>query len=148
MDVEPAKLDAAAGLGADVGIDSRTEDVAARVRDLTEGRGADVAIEAVGATKPLLTAIGAVRKGGTVTVIGNLSPETTLPLQSVVTRQIRLQGSCASSGEYPACIALLAAGKIRVDPILSAVAPLADGPAWFDRLYGKEPGLMKVVLQP
>jgi len=35
-----------------------------------------------------------------------------------------------------------------VGPMISAVAPLADGPAWFERLYAREPGLMKVVLDP
>src|SRR2546422_2362561 len=48
-------------------------------------------------------------------LIGNIAPKIELPLQSVVTRQIRLQGSCASSGEYPACIALLSSGAIRVE---------------------------------
>jgi L-iditol 2-dehydrogenase len=37
---------------------------------------------------------------------------------------------------------------IKVEPLISAVAPLEDGPAWFERLYGREPGLLKVVLQP
>jgi L-iditol 2-dehydrogenase len=65
-----------------------------------------------------------------------------------VTRQIRLQGSCASNGEYPACIELMATGAIKVDPLISAVAPLAEGANWFDRLYRREPGLMKVILRP
>jgi L-iditol 2-dehydrogenase len=71
-----------------------------------------------------------------------------LPLQEVVSRQIRLQGSCASSGEYPLVIDLIATGEIRVDPLISAVAPLSEGPLWFDRLYRREPNLMKVILQP
>jgi L-iditol 2-dehydrogenase len=77
-----------------------------------------------------------------------LSPKIELPLQSVVTRQIRLQGSCASAGEIPACIDLLASGKIDVSPMLSAFAPLEEGPGWFERLYAHEAGLMKVVLHP
>jgi L-iditol 2-dehydrogenase len=109
---------------------------------------ADVAIECVGATDPVRAAIAAVRKGGAVTLVGNVTPDVNLPLQSVVTRQIRLQGSCASNGEYPACIDLMAKGAIQVSPLISAVAPLADGPVWFDRLYRHEPGLMKVILQP
>jgi L-iditol 2-dehydrogenase len=59
-----------------------------------------------------------------------------------------VQGSCASSGEYPACIGLLARGAIQVEPLISARAPLEDGPRWFERLYGREPNLMKVILQP
>ena len=59
-----------------------------------------------------------------------------------------LQGSCASSGEYPLCADLIAQGAIRVDPLISAVAPLAEGPEWFDRLYRGDSGLMKVILVP
>jgi threonine dehydrogenase-like Zn-dependent dehydrogenase len=102
----------------------------------------------VGTTVPVKLALDSVRKGGAVTLVGNLAPTIELGLQSAVTRQIRLQGSCASSGEYPACISLIARGAIQVEPLLSAVAPLADGAAWFHRLYEREPGLMKVVLQP
>ena len=86
---------------------SKNCDVAAEIAARTDGRGADAALEAVGATDPIKTAMSCVRKGGTVTLIGNISPKIELTLQAVVTRQIRLQGSCASSGEYPACIELL-----------------------------------------
>jgi L-iditol 2-dehydrogenase len=89
-----------------------------------------------------------VRKGGTVTLIGNVSPQVSLPLQRVVTRQIRLQGSCGSAGEYPEAIGLLASGRVQVKPLISATAPLEDGPQWFERLYSREPNLMKVVLTP
>jgi L-iditol 2-dehydrogenase len=42
----------------------------------------------------------------------------------------------------------MAAGKIRVAPLITAVAPLEEGPQWFERLYAREPHLMKVVLDP
>ena len=86
--------------------------------------------------------------GGAVTLIGNVSPTIELGLQPAVTRQIRLQGSCASSGEYPACISMISRGAICVEPLISAVAPLEDGASWFTRLYDREPGLLKVVLEP
>jgi L-iditol 2-dehydrogenase len=89
-----------------------------------------------------------VRRGGTVTLIGNIRPNIDLPLQSVVTREMRVQGSCASSGEYPQCIALMGKGSIDVSPMLTAKAPLDEGPQWFQRLYSHEPNLMKVVLEP
>jgi len=148
IDLEESRLQAARRLGATHTIAATQVDVPGAVRELTEGRGADVAIECVGANDPVRTAISSVRKGGTVTLVGNVAPATELPLQAVVTRQIRLQGSCASNGEYPAVIALLAAGTIRVDSLISAVAPLHEGPAWFARLYRREPGLMKVILKP
>lgn len=148
VDVDDAKLAMAKKLGADETFNSKTGDAPAEIMARTEGRGADVALEAVGATDPIRTAIASVRKGGTVTLIGNIAPKIELPLQPVVTRQIRLQGSCASSGEYPACIDLLASGKIRVDSMISARTPLEDAASWFDRLYKHEPNLMKVIVQP
>jgi L-iditol 2-dehydrogenase len=148
VDVDEAKLAMAVQLGADQGISPILSDVPALVRERTAGRGADIAVEVVGATAPLQTALASVRKGGTLTMVGNITPKIELPLQSVVTREIKLIGSCISAGEYPACIDLLARGAIRVDPLISAVAPLEEGPAWFQRLYSKEPNLMKVVLQP
>ena len=83
-----------------------------------------------------------------MTLIGNITPQVNLPLQKVVSRQIRLQGSCASSGEYPKAMELMAAGTIHVGPLITAVAPLSEGPAWFDQLHSGEPNLMKVVLTP
>jgi L-iditol 2-dehydrogenase len=148
VDVDDARLAMAKKLGASEVFNSKTGDAAASVRQLTEGRGAALAIECVGATDPIRSAIACVRKGGAVTLVGNFAPSVDLPLQEVVTRQLRLQGSCASSGEYPAAIDLMASGAIQVDPLISAVAPLAQGASWFERLYRHEPNLMKVILRP
>ena len=148
VDVDDAKLKLAAELGADAQVNAQAADAAEAIRTLTGSRGADVALEVVGTTASLQTALAGVRKGGALTLVGNLAPKVELPLQSVVTRQIRVMGSCASSGEYPACIGLLARGAVRVAPLISAVAPLAEGPQWFQRLYRHEPNLMKVILKP
>lgn len=148
IDVDPDRLSLARSLGADDTILAGSGDTAAAVRDQTDGRGAEVVFEVVGSADTLTTAVQSAVKGGTVVLVGNLTPQVPLPLQSVVTREISLLGSCASCGEYPLCLDLLASGAIRVDPLISAVAPLAEGPAWFDRLYGREKGLMKVILVP
>jgi L-iditol 2-dehydrogenase len=120
----------------------------AQALQLSGGAGVDVAVEAVGRNETVRAAIESVRRGGTVVLVGNISPEVTLPLQMVVTRQIRLQGSCASAGEYPRAMELLATGAIKVKPLITAIAPLDDGPQWFERLHAGEPNLMKVVLTP
>ncbi len=148
LDIDPSRRDAAMRFGADHAFDPALPDSAARVRALTSGRGADHAFEAVGATAPIRTAIDLVRKGGTVTLIGNVSPTVELPLQSVVTRQIALIGSCAMAGEYPLVLDFMARKRIDARLLLSAVAPLSEGAAWFGRLSRREPGLLKVVLEP
>jgi L-iditol 2-dehydrogenase len=148
VDIEEARLERAKALGADEGLNAQQGDAAAAIVERTEGRGADVAVEVVGATPSLKTAILSVRKGGAVTLVGNLAPTAEMPLQAVVTRELSLYGSCSSAGEYPRCIELMAGGQIQVTPLITATAPLEEGPSWFDRLYHREPGLMKVILQP
>ncbi len=147
-DIDASRLKAAAALGADETILASGDALVREILRLTDGRGVDVVLEAVGRNETIAAAIDGVRKGGTVTLVGNITPQVSLPLQKVVARQIRLQGSCASAGEYPEAMRLMAEGKIRVDSLITAVAPLADGPSWFARLHAGEPNLMKVVLDP
>ena len=148
FDIDDARLELARNLGAIGTFNSGKTNPIPEIQKLTSGRGADIALECVGISPTVNLAIEAVRKGGAVTLVGNITPKIEIGLQSIVTRQIHLQGSCASSGEYPACISLISRGAIRVKPIISAVAPLEEGAAWFRRLYAHEPGLLKVVLQP
>jgi L-iditol 2-dehydrogenase len=148
VDPDEGRLKLALAAGATDSINPKAVNAVDAIRELTGGTGADVALECVGATEPITTAIDGVRKGGAVTLVGNVSPKIELPLQSVVSRQIRVQGSCASNGEYPACIEMMSRGAIQVDTLISAVAPLEEGASWFDRLYRHEPNLMKVILRP
>ncbi len=148
VDVDPQKRELARKLGAALAFDPREDDVPRVVAEATEGRGADAAFEAVGIAATVRTAIEAVRRGATVTLVGNLAPSGEIPLQAVVTRQLRLQGSYAIAGEYPAVLGMIERGAVNVDAMRSAVAPLSEGAAWFARLYAKEPGLMKVILVP
>jgi L-iditol 2-dehydrogenase len=147
-DVDPFRLELAHKLGADETIRADSLDLPAEVLRRTSGRGTDVAVDAVGIAPTVAAAVASVRKGGRVALVGNLAPQVELALQAVVTRELTLYGSCASSGEYAACLDLMARGAVHVDPLLSAAAPLAEGPAWFRRLRQKEPGLLKVVLEP
>jgi L-iditol 2-dehydrogenase len=148
VDVDDGRLATAKSLGATHTVNAKKDDAIQAIREITGGRGADVAFECVGTAVTVGSAIESTRKGGTVTLVGNLAPKIEFPLQSVVTRQIRIQGSCASAGEIPACIDLLDSGAIQVDPMLSAFASIEEGPQWFERLYNHEANLMKVVLHP
>jgi L-iditol 2-dehydrogenase len=148
VDLDEGRLAVARSLGADVILKADAVNVPTEVRRLTEGHGADMALEVVGSTPTVKTAIDSVRKGGAVTLVGNIAPEVALPLQAVVTRELSLLGTCGSCGEYPECLDLMSRGTIRVEPLITAMANLEDGPQWFTRLYNGEPGAMKVILQP
>ena len=147
-DVDATRLKLAMDLGADTTFLATGDGLISEMLGETSGRGVDIVLEAVGREETIATGIDCVRKGGTVTLVGNISPQIALPLQKVVSRQIRLQGSCASAGEYPQAMELIASGKIKVAPLITAVAPLSDGPEWFERLHAREPNLMKIVLDP
>jgi L-iditol 2-dehydrogenase len=148
VDIDPQKLALAARIGVSRTLNPQAGDVPAAVRGVTGGRGADVSFEVVGHGDTVLSAIRSLRKGGTVVLVGNLSPRVELPLQEVVSREISVLGSCASNGEIPECIDLLARGVVDVDPLISLKAPLNEGPELFARLYSGDRTLMKVILQP
>jgi L-iditol 2-dehydrogenase len=148
VDLDERRLDLACRVGADEALRPDAADVRAVVLERTAGRGADIALEAVGFSPTVQLAAACLRKGGQLTLIGNLAPSVEFPLQAVVTREITVLGSCASRGDYPACLDLLARGAIDLEPLLSAVAPLDEGPTWFERLHAGKEGLMKVVLVP
>lgn len=148
VDLEDEKLALARELGATHTINARHESPVEKVLEWTNGRGADAAMEVVGASKPVQTCFDVVRRGGSITLVGNLTPKVELPLQTVVTRELSVYGSCASNGEIPQCIELLASGAIRVEPLITAKSTLEDAPSWFDRLYAGEKGAMKVIVTP
>jgi L-iditol 2-dehydrogenase len=148
VDLEADKLKLAVKLGADIGLHPDSEEVISTVKNMTSNRGADAAFDAVGLDASLKTAMASLRKGGALTLIGNLSSSVSLPLQTTVTGEFTINGSCASRGEYPVCLEMIADGAINVDALISAAAPLAEGDRWFQRLYQKEKGLLKVILEP
>ncbi|HBJ84854.1 MAG: galactitol-1-phosphate 5-dehydrogenase [Prosthecobacter sp.] len=148
VDLDDKRLELARKLGAEEVFNAKQEGLAMHIRQICDGDGADASFEVVGAGAPLDLAIRSVRKGGQVILIGNLQPSTPFPLQEVVTRQLTIKGSCSCAGEYPEAIRRIQDGSIQVEPLLSAVAPLAEGGDWFKRLYDNKEGLLKVVLQP
>lgn len=148
VDLDRDRLALARRLGAENAFSPDSADVPAEILDFTEGRGADLAFEAVGITAAVQLAVNSVRKGGAVVLVGNISPTAELPLQATVTRELTLYGSCISKGEYPDCLKMMERGALSPDPLISATAPLAEGATWFERLRKREPGLVKVVLKP
>ena len=111
--------------------------------------GADACFEVVGISPTINLALNSLRTGGSLVLVGNLSPRVEFPLQKAVTGELNVHGSCASAGEYPRALELIASGEIDVKPMISETAPLEDGGGWFKRL-SKEDGsqFMKIILKP
>jgi len=148
LDTESSRRETAKSFGADAVFDPADADLGNKIKELTRGRGVDHVFEVVGVTESIKTAVSIVRKGGSITLVGNARPNVEIPLQAVVSRQIRLQGSCAICGEYEMALDLMARKKVNVKALLSATAPLSEGEAWMNKLYNREGNLLKVVLVP
>ncbi|QGY44069.1 alcohol dehydrogenase catalytic domain-containing protein [Maribellus comscasis] len=148
LDLDENKLELAKEFGATHTFNTSKPGISEKIKELTKTRGADFGFEVVGISETVNLCINNLRKGGTAVLVGNLKPEVTIPLQKVVTTELSLLGSCAINGEYELVLDLLASGKINVDKMISAKAPLSEGAFWFKRLYNKEPGLNKVILVP
>jgi 2-desacetyl-2-hydroxyethyl bacteriochlorophyllide A dehydrogenase len=148
IDNNPKRLELASFAGADHTFGSTETGLVKKISALTNNRGADISFEAVGKGESVNTAIDVVRKGGRVVLVGNISATVDFPLQKVVTRELTILGSCAIRGEYETVLSLLETGKISVEDQISAVVPLAEGAAWFEKLYKKEESLNKIILVP
>jgi threonine dehydrogenase-like Zn-dependent dehydrogenase len=148
LDVDDKRLEQARKAGADYTFSPSEEGLQEKILSVTGGRGADIAFEAVGKSESVNMAIDLVRKGGKAILVGNISPRIEFPLQKVVTRELKVLGSCAIRGEYEVVLGLLQSGRITVDDQISVVAPLSEGALWFDKLYRRTENLNKVILKP
>lgn len=146
-DIDEARLEMALRCGADAAVNSAKPDALRQIMDMTGGKGVDLAFDATGisATVNLCARAGALNAH--IVLIGNVAPEVGFPLQIAVTRQQTYHGSCASAGEYPRCLEMIASGAIDAAALVSRVVPLSEGAEWINRVYDREPGLYKIALE-
>ncbi len=147
-DINEFRLDIARTLGADVVVNPAKVSLTETVLKGTNSRGADVAFEVVGFAETFAGAISVLKTGGHLVAVGNLQKMAEFNLQELVARELTFTGSYASCGEFRDGIDLVASGKINVQPLISDVLPLREGPRAFERLLKAEENLLKIVLQP
>ena len=122
VDLDEQKLSLAASLGAREAIDSSKEDVKERIREITEQRGADVVIEAVGRPETYRTAIAAAAFTGRVVYIGYAKEEIAFDTQYFVKKELDIRGSRnALPSDFRAVIAHLREGHCPVDRLISGI---------------------------
>jgi 2-desacetyl-2-hydroxyethyl bacteriochlorophyllide A dehydrogenase len=148
IDLEPERLDLAERVGA-VPIHARERHPASALAEVTDGRGADVVLEAVGTPSAFESAVGIVRRGGRVVVVGvyaGESVEIQLGVYWARALTLRFSGICPVHAWWNRAMEELVAGRIDPAPLISHRLPLEDAPegyALFDRREAT-----KVVLVP
>lgn len=147
-DINEFRLDVAGKLGADEVINPEKSNLKEIVLKNTKNKGVDVAFEAVGFAGTFQDAVSVTKRGGHLVAVGNVEKMAEFNLQQFIASELTFTGSYASSGEFHDCIELVASGKINVEPLISDVLPLEDGPRAFERLLKAEEDLLKIVLEP
>jgi len=131
----------------EMGADATTVDQAAEwVRNAGDGLGADLVVDAAGASEALRLALGLVRPGGAITKVGWGPQPLGFSLDPLVQKAATLRGSFSHSyATWEAVLGLLAAHKIRLNPLIGAVLPLDKWKEGFDGMYQRE--IIKAVLK-
>jgi threonine dehydrogenase-like Zn-dependent dehydrogenase len=148
IDLEPGRLELAAGVGAEP-VNARERHPATALAEATDGRGADVVLEAVGTPDAFESAVGVVRRGGRVVVVGvyaGESVEVQLGVYWARALRLRFSGICPVHAWWGRAMDELVASRIDPSPLISHRLPLEDavnGYALFDRREAT-----KVVLLP
>jgi len=134
LDLEPDRLRLAEAVGASA-IDARARHASMAVAEQTEGRGADVVIEAVGHPSAFETAVDAVRRGGRITVVGMYTSEI-LEIQAGVwwsrALELRFGGVCPVHAWWERAMAEVEADRIDPTPIVSHRLPLEEAPLGYE----------------
>ena len=135
-------------LGADLTIPGG-DDAVARVREATEGRGADVIIETTGVVPSLSSAIQMARSGGRLLLFGIITAkEGALPFYDLYFKELALiNARVAKSEDYPASIGLVERGQVRLEPLVSDVKPLDELKAAIGMLGSDSGARMKIILE-
>jgi len=153
VDVDPWRLGVARGLGADLTLNPTECSVVEEVKRLTDGRGADKVVEAVGHPAdvpgqgtPVWQAFDMIRSGGQVTVMGQGEQTESVYWREFVLKEATVVTSRLNLGDFPRAIALLEAGHLHPDKIITHRVPLAQAPQAFADLAAHRPAMLKVVL--
>jgi Zn-dependent alcohol dehydrogenase len=135
VDLNDARLAIARDLGASEVINpAATPRVDKAVRQRTGG-GVDIAFEAVGTPKTLELALGLLRKGGRLCIIGYSSEAAPLSAAKIMYHELEVVGSLGCGGrDYPEIIELVRTGVLRLEQVVSGTLPLEEINDGLDRL--------------
>ncbi len=141
------KREVATELGVHHTVDPESEDLKAKVQELTGGIGADVVIEACGKPETLAATIGLARRGGRIMLIGWSGNATdAIDLTSVTLDELTVMGTLGFAWDHKTALKLMAMGKVKVAPIISHHLPLERVEEGIQMLHEHAPGVWKIAI--
>jgi len=147
VDLSQNRLKFAKSSGADYVFDPSKADIVTEVRAVTDGLGADVSLEAVGADRPVKTAIDCLRLGGGCVWVGNSKKEIVVDMQSIVTREITVYGTYTYSHKaFGETMDEMADMGIKTEELVGKQIPIEEAPAVFEYLAAGNDDLVKAEI--
>jgi len=149
VDILDYRLEFAKNFGADLAINSKTEDIEKRVNEVTDGNGADVVLEAVGLEATVRDAMRVLGRGGRLTILGNLEQTMRLDVMDAVVKEFDIKGSyCYDIDDFKRALNLIEDGRVDVKTLITNVLPLNEAKTGFKLLHEKLGKVLKVLLKP
>jgi threonine dehydrogenase-like Zn-dependent dehydrogenase len=152
VDSNHARLEMARRMGADVVVDHTQEDPVARVKALTEGRGADVAIEALGRQETFESSLRSVRPGGVVSSLGVYSDKVSIPLEGFVygIGDIDVRTTLCPGGRerMRALMEMVRNGRLDLAQLITHRFTLDQIEEAYPLFSNQEDGVIKVAITP
>jgi alcohol dehydrogenase len=152
VDSVPARLEMAQRFGANVVINQREQDPVAEIKRLTDGRGVDAAIEALGRQETFENALRAIRPGGTLSSLGVYSGKLVAPLDAIYAGlgdQKIVTTLCPGGKErMRRLMAMVAQGRVDLSPLVTHRFALDQIEEAFDLFSHQRDGVLKVALRP
>ena len=144
-DIDDAKLQEALQNGATDVINSLKEDVPARCRELTDGYGVTVSIDAACVKTSLLTALQATGNAGRVITMGFSVAPTEVNQFVITSKELDVRGSRLQNRKFQDVIDLINAGKVDLRGSISHTFPLTEAQKAFDFVDSRDPSIRKIA---
>ncbi|MER9775209.1 NAD(P)-dependent alcohol dehydrogenase [Mesorhizobium sp. M0220] len=146
-DLAQPKLDIAGGYQGVIPVNVRDKNLAAEVKRLTDGWGADVVFECSGSSKAWETLLDLPRPGGVVVVVGLPVAPIAFDVATASTKEVRIETVFRYAHQYERAIALMASGRVDLKPLISATFPFEDSITAFDRAVEARPADVKLQIR-
>lgn len=148
VDIDQSRIDfALKQRWADYGLNPDKVDVTQALKDFTNGRGADVTIEANGFEPTFKAAIDAVRPGGTVSLVGVFEKPQLLEMNKLWIQNITIKMGLVPANHIPRLIDLIKEGKLNMKPLITHTIPLSQVADGYDIFEQRRDNAIKVVLK-
>jgi alcohol dehydrogenase len=152
VDSVPARMDVSRRMGADHVVNFKTSDPVAEIMRLTDGRGVDVAIEALGTQNTFESALRVLRPGGTLSSLGVYSTDLTIPLGpfGAGLADLKIVTTLCPGGKerMRRLMAVVASGRVDLKPLVTHRFKLDQIEAAYDLFSHQRDGVLKVAITP